>query len=78
MEIALTKEIEAIIADRLRSGRCRDADEVMRDALEALRQRDEFESPELEAALLEGVRSPHRPYGPDVLAGVREAAGGRQ
>ncbi len=39
----------------------------MRDALRALELRDDYESPALEAALLEGVRGPHRPYGKSTL-----------
>jgi hypothetical protein len=50
------------------------ADDVMRDALQALLHLEAVESPEWEAELLAGVRSPHRPYGPDVLQRVREAA----
>ena len=50
------------------------ADGVMRDALQALQQLEAIESPEWEAELLAGVRSPHRPYGPDVLQRVRAAA----
>jgi hypothetical protein len=46
----------------------------MRDALQALQQLEAIESPEWEAELLAGVRSPHRPYGPDVLQRVRAAA----
>ena len=74
MEIALTKELETFIGERVRSGRYVDASEVVREALRALQLREEFESPELEAALLEGVRSPHRPYGADTLDRVRETA----
>jgi len=37
-------------------------------------QSEEFESPELEAALLEGIRSPHRPYNAETLNRIRQAA----
>jgi putative addiction module CopG family antidote len=47
---------------KVQDGRYTDASEVIRDALRALAQRDELESPALEDALLEGVRSPHRRY----------------
>ena len=74
MEIALTKEMETFIAEKVRSGRYADPGDVLREALQALQQREEFESPELEAALLAGVRSPHRSYGPEVLEHVRQTA----
>jgi putative addiction module CopG family antidote len=74
MEITLTKEQESFIAEKVRSGQYANADDVMRDALQALQQLEAVESPEWEAELLAGVRSPHRPYGPDVLKRVRDAA----
>ena len=74
MEIALTKELETFIGEKVRSGRYVDASDVVRDALRALQLREEFESPELEAALLEGVRSLHEPYGPGTMERVREMA----
>jgi len=46
----------------------------MRDALRAPERRDPFESPALEAAILRGVRSRHRPYGKGTLDRVRKAA----
>ena len=74
MQVTLTKELEKLVDEKVRSGRYTDASDVMRDALRVLEQRDEFESPALEAALLEGVRSPHRPYGKATLDRVRQAA----
>ncbi|MSU50403.1 MAG: type II toxin-antitoxin system ParD family antitoxin [Opitutus sp.] len=74
MEIVLTKELETFIGEKVRSGRYVDASDVVRDALRALQLRDEFESPELESALLDGVRSAHAPYGSDTLVRVREMA----
>jgi hypothetical protein len=38
--------------------------------------RHDYDSPALEAALLEGARSPHRPYGRATLDRVRKAARG--
>ena len=70
MKVTLTEELEALV----RSGRYADASEVVRDALRALEQRDDFESPALEAALLERVRSPHRPYGKATMSRIRKAA----
>ena len=74
MEIALTKELETFIGEKVRSGRYADASDVVRAALRELQQRVRFDSPELEAALLEGVRSPHEPYGSDTLERVRAMA----
>ena len=74
MQVTLTKELEQLVEAKVRSGRYADASDVMRDALRVLEQRDDFESPALEAAVLEGVRSPHRPYGKDTLERVRKTA----
>jgi antitoxin ParD1/3/4 len=74
MKVTLTKELERLVDERVRSGRYVDASDVLRDALRTLEQRDDFESPALEAALLEGVRSPHRPYGKATLQRIRKAA----
>lgn len=70
MQVTLTKELEKLVEEKVRSGRYADASDVMR----VLELRDEFESPALEAAVLEGVRSPHRPYGKDMLVRVRKTA----
>jgi len=74
MEIALSKDSETFIREKVRSGRYVDASEVVSDALRALQLREEWESPEVEAALIEGVRSAHGPYGADTLTRVRELA----
>ncbi len=74
MNVTLTKELETLVKEKVRSGRYSDASDVVRDALRVLEQRDDFESPALEAALLEGVQSPHRAYGSATLDRVRSAA----
>jgi antitoxin ParD1/3/4 len=74
MKVTLTKKLETLIKEKVKSGRYADESDVVRDALRALEQRDDFESPALEAALLEGVRSPHRPYGKSTLDRIRKAA----
>jgi antitoxin ParD1/3/4 len=74
MEVTLTKEQKAYVTRKVRSGRYSDASDVMRDALRALELRDDFESPALETALLEGVRSPHRLYSKSTLNRIRKAA----
>ena len=74
MQVTLTKELEKLVKEKVASGRYADASDVMRDALRTMELRDEYESPALEAAILEGVRSPHRPYGKETLERVRKAA----
>lgn len=74
MKVTLTKELESLVKEKVRSGRYVDESDVVRDALRALEERGGHESPALEAALLEGVRSPHRIYGPATLNRVRKAA----
>ena len=74
MEIVLTKELEHYVKAKVRSGRYADESEVVREALRDQEQRDGWESPALEAALLEGVRSPHRPYTKATLDRIRKNA----
>ena len=74
MEVTLTKELEHYIQSKVQSGRYADESEVVREALRVLEQRDEYESPALEAALLEGVRSSHRPYSMGTLDRIRKSA----
>lgn len=74
MKVTLTKELESLVKEKVRSGRYVDESDVVRDALRALEERGDYESPTLEAALLEGVRSPHRTYGSATLDRVRKAA----
>ena len=74
MRITLTKELESLVKEKVRSGRYTDESDVVRDALRALEQRDDFESPALEAALLEGVRSGQRQYNKRTLDRIRKGA----
>ena len=74
MKITLTKELESLVKEKVLSGRYTDESDVVRDALRALEQRDDFESPALEAALLEGVRSGQRPYNKRSLDRIRKGA----
>ncbi|MBI2949633.1 MAG: type II toxin-antitoxin system ParD family antitoxin [Verrucomicrobia bacterium] len=78
MEIVLTKELERYVKAKVRSGRYADESEVVREALRSLEQREDWESPALEAALLEGVRSPHRPYTKATLSRIRNNARSRK
>jgi len=74
MEIVLTKELEHYVKTKVRSGRYADESEVVREALRDQKMREGWESPALEAALLEGVRAPHRPYSQATLGRVRKNA----
>ena len=74
MEVTLTKELENYVKAKVRSGRYADESEVVREALRSQEQRDDFESPALEAALLEGVQSPHRVYTKSTLDRIRKNA----
>jgi putative addiction module CopG family antidote len=74
IRIRLTKEQESWVKEKVRSGRYADESDVLRDALRELERRDEFESPALEAALLEGVRSGHKRYSKKTLDRIREGA----
>lgn len=76
MKVTLTKELATLVKEKVRSGRYADESDVVRDALRTLEQRDEFESPALEAALLEGVRSVRRSYGMAARERIRKAARG--
>lgn len=72
MQVTLTKALEHFVQGKVRSGRYADESEVVREALRILELRDDYESPALEAAILEGVRSPHRPYTKATLDRVRK------
>jgi antitoxin ParD1/3/4 len=74
MKVTLTAELETLVKEKVRSGRYADESDVVRDALRALELQDDYESPSLEAALLKGTRSPHRPYGKATLKRIRQSA----
>jgi len=74
MKIALTEKMELLIKEKVRRGRCADESDLVRNALRALELRDDYESPPLEAALLEGVRTSHRPYGKATLRRIQKTA----
>jgi putative addiction module CopG family antidote len=67
---ALSRFVDRLVA----TGRYSDEEEVVHEALRILERQEFEESPALEAALLEGVRSPHRAYGDHVLDDIRKAA----
>ena len=71
MTVALTHLVERLI----HTGRYADEGDVVREALRVLEHQEFDESPALEAALLEGVRSPHQTYDSAVLERIRQTAG---
>ena len=75
MTIALPPALSQLVKRLLHTGRYADEGEVVREALRILEQQEFDESPALEAALLEGVRSPHHPYDASVLDRIRQNAG---
>ena len=74
MTIALPPALGHLVQRLLSTGRYADEGEVVREALRVLEHQEFDESPALEAALLEGVRSPHVPYDASVLDRIRQNA----
>jgi putative addiction module CopG family antidote len=56
------------------TGRYADEGDVVREALRVLERQEFDESPALEAAILEGVASPHQPYNDSVMDRIRQNA----
>ena len=74
MTVALPPALIQLVERLIQTGRYADEGEVVREALRVLERQEFDESPALEAALLEGARSPHRPYDASVLERVRQGA----
>ena len=77
MQVTLSKELEAFIAEKVQNGGYADADEVVREALRDLKAKDdpaEFESRELAELLLAAVRGPHRPLNAEHFDQLRSHA----
>jgi putative addiction module CopG family antidote len=74
MAIALPPALGHLVQRLLSTGRYADEGDVLREALRVLEHQEFDESPALEAALLEGVRSPHVPYDASVLDRIRQNA----
>lgn len=74
MTVSLPPALDKFVSRMLATGRYTDEGEIMREALRLLERREQGEPVELETALLEGVRSPHRPYDSRVLDSIRAAA----
>ncbi|WP_395742919.1 type II toxin-antitoxin system ParD family antitoxin [Prosthecobacter sp.] len=74
MTIALPPALSQLVERLVHTGRYADEGEVVREALRVLEHQEFDESPALEAALLEGVHSPHRAYDASTLDRIRQAA----
>ena len=74
MTVALPPALTQLVAQLIHTGRYADEGDVVREALRVLEHQEFDESPALEAALLEGVRSPHTPYDASVLERIRQSA----
>jgi putative addiction module CopG family antidote len=74
MTVALPPALSQLVERLVHTGRYADECEVVREALRVLEHQEFDESPALEAALLEGVRSPHRTYDASVLDQIRQNA----
>ena len=73
MTIALPPALTQMVERLIHTGRYADEGEVVREALRVLEHQEFDESPALESAILEGVRSPHQTYDAKVLDRVRES-----
>lgn len=71
MTVALPPALSEFVNRLVASGRFADESDVVREALRMFESQELDESPALEAALLEGVRSSHRPYDAAVLDAIR-------
>ena len=76
MTVALPPALTHLVERLIHTGRYADEGEVVREALRVLEHQEFDESPALEAALLEGVRSPHQTYDSAVLERIRQTAAG--
>jgi len=74
MTIALPPALTELVQRLVHTGRYADEGEVVREALRVLEHQEFDESPALEAAILEGVRSPHVHYDASLLDRVRQNA----
>jgi putative addiction module CopG family antidote len=77
MQVTLSKELEAFIAEKVQNGGYADAGEVVREALRNLKAKDdpaEADSRELAELLLAAVRGPHRALTSEHFARLRSRA----
>lgn len=71
MTITLPPALNQLVDRLVSTGRYADESDVVREALRVLERQEFDESPALEAAILEGVASPHQPYDSSVLDRIR-------
>jgi len=74
MTITLPPELNQLVDRLVHTGRYADESDVVREALRVLERQELNESPALEAAILEGVDSPHQPYDTSVMDRIRQNA----
>jgi len=74
MTVTLPPALNQLVDRLVHTGRYADEGDVVREALRVLERQEFDESPALEAAILEGVRSAHRPYDPSVMERIRQNA----
>ena len=74
MTIALPPALSQLVERLIHTGRYADEGEVVREALRVLEHQEFDESPALEAAILEGVRSPHQAYDASTMDRIRQNA----
>lgn len=74
MTISLPPALTQLVDRLVHTGRYAEEGDVVREALRQLERQEFDESPALEAAVLEGVASPHRPYDASVMDRIRQSA----
>lgn len=77
MQVMLSRELEAFVAQKVKSGGYADAGEVVREALRELKAKDDpadVDSQELAELLLAAVRGPHRALTPEHFDRLRSRA----
>lgn len=74
MTVTLPPALNQLVDRLVLTGRYADEGEVVREALRVLERQEFDESPALEAAILEGVVSPHQPYDSSLMDRVRHNA----
>jgi putative addiction module CopG family antidote len=75
MTIILPPALNQLVDRLVHTGRYADKGDVVREALRVLERQEFDESPALEAAILEGIHSPHQRYDASVMDRIRQNAG---
>jgi putative addiction module CopG family antidote len=74
MTVTLPPALNQLVDRLVHTGRYADEGDVLREALRVLERQEFDESPALEAAILEGVHSPHQRYDASVMDRIRQNA----